>query len=257
MILNFRVISYFLVAFPFLLSNVVTVSGFMLSTNKEGMDFLEKNGEKEGINTSDITGVQHKVIKKGTGTAHPTEVSEVVIDFEGRLLDGHVFESSFDKEEPSLFSLDAQDIIKGWVDILVDMVEGDKFEVYIPAELAYGSKGNQHHHIGPGEVLIYVIELIEVVGHSKTALYCTVTAPTSSSAGEFGSRGCNEQEEIFVLEASKWDLEELMLEQRLLVKAEPARGSNEMERESKHWILRRFHILKQIRAIKKEQDAEF
>lgn len=253
MIVDMRTLSSCLLAFfPLLLSNVAMVAGsiFQLSTTKEGVEFLERNSKKDGIIEDPINGLQHKVLRAGTGVEHPTINSEVVVDYEGRTLSGAVFKSSFESDEASLFSVSDTSLIRGFAYVLHSMVEGDRWEVFIPAELSYGSKGDLALHIEPGEVIIYVIELVEIIGFTEKAYYCTVNAPeTTSWRGTYGSTGCNKQEELYILEAASWNLEDLHSEQMLLVKAEPARGSTHMERESKHWIHRRFHILKQLRKI--------
>jgi len=123
---------------------------------KAGEKFLAENAKKEGVLTLP-SGVQYKVLKEGTGKI-PTDTSMVKVHYEGRLLDGTVFDSSYKRGEP--FELRCNQVIKGWTDALVHMPAGSTWEVYIPQELAYGEREQQQ--IKPFSMLIFKIELIEV-----------------------------------------------------------------------------------------------
>ena len=125
----------------------------------EGEKFLAENGKKEGVKLLP-SGVQYKVIKEGTG-ALPKDTSMVKVHYEGKTIDGKVFDSSYKRNEPADFR--ANQVIKGWTDALVHMPAGSIWEVYIPQDLAYGER-QQGTDIKPFSTLIFKIELIEVDG---------------------------------------------------------------------------------------------
>jgi len=122
-----------------------------------GEKFLAENAKKEGVKTLD-GGVQYKVIKEGNG-AIPADTSRVKVNYEGRTLDGKVFDSTYKRGEPAEFR--CNQVIKGWTQALVHMPAGSVWEVYIPQELAYGAR-QQGNDIKPFSMLIFKIELLEV-----------------------------------------------------------------------------------------------
>ena len=124
---------------------------------KEGEKFLAENAKKEGVKVLP-SGVQYKVLKEGTG-AIPADTSRVKVHYEGKTLDGKVFDSSYKRGQPADFR--ANQVIKGWTDALTNMPAGSIWEVYIPQELAYGER-QQGADIKPFSMLIFKIELIEV-----------------------------------------------------------------------------------------------
>jgi FKBP-type peptidyl-prolyl cis-trans isomerase FklB len=125
---------------------------------KAGEDFLKANVKKEGIKTLPC-GVQYKVIKEGSGPI-PTDTSMVKVNYEGKTLDGNVFDSSYKRNQAADFR--ANQVIKGWTEALVHMPAGSTWEVYIPQDLAYGER--QQGDIKPFSMLIFKIELLEVDG---------------------------------------------------------------------------------------------
>ena len=127
------------------------------SNKKAGEEFLKENAKKEGIKVLP-SGVQYKVIKEGTG-ALPADTSRVRVNYEGKTLDGKVFDSSYKRGQPADFR--ANQVIKGWTEALVHMPAGSTWEVYIPQELAYGER-QQGADIKPFSMLIFKIELLEV-----------------------------------------------------------------------------------------------
>ena len=129
---------------------------------KAGEDFLKANEKKEGVKKL-ASGVQYKVIKEGTG-ALPKDTSIVKVHYEGKTLDGKVFDSSYKRGEPAQFPVNQ--VIKGWTDALVHMPVGSVWEVYIPQELAYGER-QQGADIKPFSMLIFKIELLEIVENKK------------------------------------------------------------------------------------------
>lgn len=127
--------------------------------NKEaGEKFLAANKKKAGVVTLP-SGVQYKVIKEGNG-AMPKDTSMVKVQYEGKTIDGKVFDSSYKRGEP--VDLRANQVIKGWTEALVHMPAGSVWEVYIPQELAYGERAQGQ--IKPFSALIFKIELVSVGG---------------------------------------------------------------------------------------------
>ena len=123
-----------------------------------GEKFLAANKKKPGVVTLP-SGVQYKVIKEGNGPM-PKDTSMVKVNYEGKTIDGKVFDSSYKRGEP--VDLRANQVIKGWTDALVHMPAGSVWEVYIPQQLAYGER--EQGQIKPFSVLIFKIELISVGG---------------------------------------------------------------------------------------------
>ena len=128
--------------------------------NKEaGEEFLKINGHKTGVVTLP-SGLQYEVIKMGDG-AKPALTDTVECHYHGTLINGQVFDSSMDRGQTAKFPL--QGVIKGWTEILQLMPVGSKWNVTIPSDLAYGDRG-AGEMIQPGSTLIFIIELIAIVG---------------------------------------------------------------------------------------------
>ena len=125
---------------------------------KKGEEWMAANAKKAGVKTLP-SGVQYKVIKEGSG-AMPKDTSTVKVNYEGRLIDGTVFDSSYKRGEA--VTLRANQVIKGWTEALVHMPAGSVWEVYIPQELAYGDR--EQGQIKPYSPLVFKIELISVGG---------------------------------------------------------------------------------------------
>ncbi|MCI7398833.1 MAG: FKBP-type peptidyl-prolyl cis-trans isomerase [Prevotella sp.] len=123
---------------------------------KKGEEFMAANKSKEGIKTLP-SGVQYKVIKEGNGPI-PADTSMVSCNYEGRTIDGKVFDSSYKRNQP--LKLRCNQTIKGWTDAMVHMPVGSVWEVYIPQELAYGER--EQGDIKPFSVLIFKIELLGI-----------------------------------------------------------------------------------------------
>jgi len=132
----------------------------LYGANREaGRQFLAENAKKEGVITLP-SGLQYKVLTQGTG-AVPTTNDKVQVHYEGRLIDGTVFDASRNHgDEPTEFRPTA--VIKGWTEALTMMPVGSKWQVYIPFELAYGSR--EAGQIKPYSALIFDIELVGIVG---------------------------------------------------------------------------------------------
>jgi FKBP-type peptidyl-prolyl cis-trans isomerase FklB len=122
-----------------------------------GKAYLEANGTKKGVKVLP-SGLQYKIIKKGTGKT-PTANDKVKTHYRGTLIDGTEFDSSYKRNRPAEFPV--KGVIKGWTEALQLMKEGGKWELYIPANLAYGERGRPN--IPANSTLIFEIELLEVV----------------------------------------------------------------------------------------------
>jgi FKBP-type peptidyl-prolyl cis-trans isomerase FklB len=132
-------------------------SASIAANQKAGDAFLEENKKKEGVIESP-TGLQYKIIKEGTGKK-PSAESNVTVHYRGTLVDGTVFDSSYDRGEPATLSL-AQ-VIKGWQEAVPMMKTGSKWQIYVPSKLAYGDRAASEV-IGPASTLVFDIELISI-----------------------------------------------------------------------------------------------
>lgn len=122
-----------------------------------GATFLAENKKKKGVTTTK-TGLQYKVLKAGDGDS-PKKTNTVKVHYHGTLTDGTVFDSSVERGTPAEFPVDR--VIPGWTEALLAMKVGDKWQIVIPAELAYGAQGNGP--VPPNAVLIFDVELLEIV----------------------------------------------------------------------------------------------
>jgi len=125
---------------------------------EEGAAFLAKNKAEKGVITTP-SGLQYMVLRAGNGQ-RPTADSHVRVNYEGKLLDGTVFDSSYQRGQPAEFGLGQ--VIAGWTEGLQLMPVGAKYRFWIPSELAYGSKGTPGGPIGPDAALTFDVELLGV-----------------------------------------------------------------------------------------------
>jgi len=123
---------------------------------EKGIAFLDENGKKEGITTTE-SGLQYEVISEGTGTK-PSDASTVTVFYEGSLIDGTIFESSFETNDSVTFPLNG--VIPGWTEGVQLMTVGSTYRFYIPSNLAYGP--TETGPIPGNSVLIFRIELLDV-----------------------------------------------------------------------------------------------
>merc|ERR1712014_30752 len=151
------------VGFMFLVA--ASLNGAALGTNEAGLAFLQENSAKAGVVTL-ASGLQYRVLTTSTreGALTPTASSLCQCHYEGKLIDGPVFDSSVARGAPANFA--PNQVIKGWTEALQLMQEGDIWELYIPSELAYGDQ-NRGKFIKAGDVLVFTLELIKV--HEETA----------------------------------------------------------------------------------------
>jgi len=146
-------------------------------TNEVGLKFLEENKEREGVVVRK-SGLQYKVLKKGDGKSHPTKDSPCECHYAGTTpsltpnaieideADWKEFDSSYKRGSPTTFA--PNQVIKAWTEAMQLMVEGDKWELYIPSELAYGEHG-AGGVIPGGAALIFEMELVKIKGPKTLA----------------------------------------------------------------------------------------
>lgn len=124
----------------------------------KGEAYLEENAQQDGVTVTD-SGLQYRELESGDG-ATPGADDTVEVHYEGTLIDGTVFDSSYERGEPVSFQVGQ--VIEGWQEALQLMSVGDTWEVVIPSDLAYGAQGQGP--IGPHETLIFKVELLDVAG---------------------------------------------------------------------------------------------
>lgn len=123
-------------------------------------EFLSQNAEKEGV-TVTASGLQYRVLSSGGGSGDTAGVADIVrVHYRGTLIDGTEFDSSYSRGEPAEFPVNR--VIAGWTEALQLMREGDKWELVIPSDLAYGDSG-AGALIGPGATLVFEVELIKIL----------------------------------------------------------------------------------------------
>src|SRR5262249_48515331 len=125
---------------------------------KAGEAFLAANKSKPGVVTLP-SGLEYKIVKEGTGPK-PKATDTVSCNYRGTLVNGTEFDSSYKRNEPAEFPVGR--VIKGWTEALQLMPVGSKWELYIPANLAYGEHGPPGSGIGPNETLIFEVELLGI-----------------------------------------------------------------------------------------------
>merc|ERR1719364_288219 len=163
---------------------ILSASLLVLGSNEFGVKFLEDNAKQDGV-ISLPSGLQYKVLRTGDGDSHPTADSSCECHYEGRTAEnypsGEKFDSSYDRGSPTTFA--PNQVIKGWTEAMQLMVEGDKWEMYIPSELGYGDSGSPPKIKG-GDVLVFTMEIIKIKGGTKPAITCDPVT----------LQGCNEKE---------------------------------------------------------------
>ena len=132
------------------------------ANRKEGEEFLAANKSKPGVVTLP-SGLQYKVLKEGTGPK-PSAGDTVSCNYRGTLINGKEFDSSYKRGQPTSFPVGG--VIKGWTEALQLMPVGSKWQLFIPSELGYGDRGTGGD-IGPGETLIFEVELVSIVEQKK------------------------------------------------------------------------------------------
>jgi peptidylprolyl isomerase len=155
--MNKNMLARFLTSAMLLFISINSAQAYTNETHEEGLAFLKQNSTAEGVVTTD-SGLQYKVLKKGSGTVHPSARDTVKVHYHGTLIDGTVFDSSVERGEPISFPL--YRVIKGWTEGLQLMVVGEKTRLYIPSQLAYGFRSVGK--IPAGSTLIFDVELLGI-----------------------------------------------------------------------------------------------
>ena len=135
--------------------------GLAAPSQIEGNKFIEAKKKEEGVVTL-ASGLAYKVLKKGEGKFHPTKDSPCECHYKGTLVDGTQFDSSYDRGQPTTFA--PNQVIKGWTEAMQLMVEGDKWEMYIPPALGYGDRG-AGGKIPGGSTLVFQMEIMKIKGN--------------------------------------------------------------------------------------------
>lgn len=148
---------------------------YMNCVKKANADFLTRNAKNKGVKTTK-SGLQYKVLTKGTGVL-PTDTTEVEVNYEGKLIDGTVFDSSYKRGKAATFRVNQ--VIKGWQEALKMMPVGSTWELYIPYELAYGERGTRD--IPPFSTLVFKVELLGIK-EAKAAPAKTATPAAAPKA---------------------------------------------------------------------------
>lgn len=163
-----------------IVSIILLRAGGVLGTNEEGNAFLAENKGRDGVVTLK-SGLQYKVLRKGTGKYSPKKETSCECHYAGTTLrltpdaidkdesEWKEFDSSYKRGEPTSFA--PNQVIKGWTEAMQKMVEGDKWEMYIPSELGYGESGSGDKIKG-GEMLIFRMELLKIKGKKKRVVHC-------------------------------------------------------------------------------------
>merc|ERR1712153_92908 len=168
---------------------------------------------KEGV-ISLASGMQYKVLRAGEGANHPTVDSPCECHYKGTLIDGSTFDSSYDRGSPTTFA--PNQVIKGWTEAMQLMVEGDKWEMYIPSELGYGDRGSPP----------------KIGGGTKPAITCDPLTLT----------GCNDKEKKFAAKHNENAADKVEAE---LARLNRMKGGS-MKPSLQDWLFRRISILSKL-----------
>jgi len=215
---------------------LLSVASFLLvgvaATDEAGTAYLEEKSTEADVVTLP-SGLRYKALEKGKGVFHPKKNSPCLCHYAGTLIDGTEFDSSYSRGSPTTFA--PNQVIAGWTEAMQLMVEGDKWELYIPSDLAYGAGGSPPKIPGDS-ALVFIIEMIEIEGEKVIALKCNPVT----------SEDCNDREKTYVEKAKQkfgGDGDELEEEIERLTKMSSRGG---MKEELLVWIDTRVFILKQM-----------
>jgi len=226
-----------------LTSMILLINGLSLvsaGSNEASKVWLAENSKKEGVITLP-SGLQYKVVTKGVGDSHPTVDSPCLCHYEGKLIDETIFDSSYDRGEPTTFA--PNQVIKGWTEAMQMMVEGDKWEMYIPSELAYGDQGSPPKIQG-GDALIFTMEIIEITGDKVSAVKCNI----------FTDENCTDEEKAYLKKiVAKYGTDSDLFEDELERVNRVATLNPGASKKNRDWGARRGRILSQLVAENKEE----
>ena len=197
------------------------------------------NKNKPGVITLP-SGLQYKVLRAGDGDAHPQAGTSCECHYEGRIAqdypNGDTFDSSYARGSPTSFA--PNQVIKGWTEAMQLMVEGDKWEMYIPSELGYGDRGSPPK-IGGGDVLVFTMEILKINGPTNPASKCDVKT----------LEGCTDQESKYLTNKKALKLDELDTE---LVRLSGMAGKKMAPPQTK-WVNTRIRLLNAVKINLKDE----
>eukprot|EP00930_Biecheleria_cincta_P003167 TRINITY_DN1040_c0_g1_i1.p1 TRINITY_DN1040_c0_g1~~TRINITY_DN1040_c0_g1_i1.p1 ORF type:complete len:254 (-),score=73.01 TRINITY_DN1040_c0_g1_i1:87-788(-) len=221
---------------------LLSLPGALAGTNEVGKKFLEENAKRPGVVTLP-SGLQYKVLREGSGESHPLVGTSCECHYAGTTPsltpdaiekeegDWNEFDSSYKRGSPTSFA--PNQVIKGWTEAMQLMVEGDKWQMYIPSELGYGD-GGSGAKIKGGDVLIFNMEILKIKGEKKPAERCDVQT----------LKGCSDKAKAYV--------EKMMSGQKDKVHKELKRlegmKAGEMKEDAKNWLMSRIGLLKKLKA---------
>jgi len=212
---------------------------FSSASNAAGIKFLDENKNKPGV-IALPSGLQYKVLRAGEGAFHPTADSSCECHYEGRTAQsypaGDTFDSSYQRGSPTSFA--PNQVIKGWTEAMQLMVEGDKWEMYIPSELGYGDRGSPPK-IGGGDVLVFTMEILKINGEKVPASKCDVKT----------YEGCAEKETAYLKGKAELSLEAISAE----VKRLTGMSGKAMSTDKKAWLSKRLFLLNKLEVAKKDE----
>jgi len=219
---------------------LATLVGLVAASNEVGTKFLEENKSREGVITLP-SGLQYKVLRSGDGDSHPTPDSSCECHYEGRIAQkwpsGETFDSSYKRGSPTSFA--PNQVIKGWTEAMQLMVEGDKWEMYIPSELGYGERGSPPN-IGGGDVLVFTMEILKIQGKKVPANKCDVKTYA----------GCSEKEETYIKSKAEMTAEALGAE----IKRLGGMASQKMSSTQSVWLSKRVGLLNKLKELKGKEE---
>jgi len=208
------------------------------ASNAAGIAFLEANKDKPGVITLP-SGLQYKVLRAGDGAFHPTADSPCDCHYEGRTAQdypgGDTFDSSYARGSPTSFA--PNQVIKGWTETMQLMVEGDKWEMYIPSELGYGDSGSPPK-IGGGDVLVFTMEIIKIKGDKKPASKCDPKT----------YEGCSEKESTYLKAKAELSTAAISTE----IKRLNGMAAKKMSDVQAAWLSARVNLLGKLQTLKEE-----
>ncbi|CAE7382380.1 MIP [Symbiodinium natans] len=212
----------------------------LAGTNEVGKKFLEENAKREGVVTLP-SGLQYKVLREGHGEKSPlvgtpcechyagttpSLTPDAIEKEEGEWAE---FDSSYKRGSPTTFA--PNQVIKGWTEAMQLMVEGDKWQMYIPSELGYGD-GGSGAKIKGGDVLIFNMEIMKIKGDSKPADRCDIET----------LKGCSDKAKTYIEKQNKLTADKRKAE---LKRLEGMKG-NDMKEDNKNWLMSRIGLLKKL-----------
>jgi len=207
-------------------------------TTKEGLAFLEAKKLEPNV-IALPSGLLYKVLKKGNGAYHPGPATSCSCHYHGTLPDGTVFDSSVERGSPTTFA--PNQVIAGWTEAMQLMVAGDQWELYLPSELAYGTRGSPPK-IPSNSVLVFTIEILEITGHGAVeALQC-----------QLDGTDCIEKEVQYIAKVQSWEAIKVQTETQRLTTMK----DKDMAPDLAYWMARRLHILKQMGKDDQEEEKE-